>query len=69
MPVQPEMLIRIQAACAAAYIECVAMHTANVERTLEGKALAYPEEAFRKLIEEHGIGYNSVLELIQMATY
>jgi hypothetical protein len=69
MPVQLEELVKIQADCIAAYIECESMKTANQERLSNGLSLAYSEEAFLQLIREHGINYNDVITRIRNATY
>lgn len=49
-------------ACANAVIE--SMKAANKERERRGQSLAYPEEAFRKVIDDEGIGHNAVHGLL-----
>ena len=69
MTVLPEALVRIQAEIACAQIEAMAMHTENVRRIMEDLAPAYTEEDFIKVITDHNIGYNDVIEIINNATY
>lgn len=42
-----------------------AMRTTNLERLAKGKAIAYGEEAFNKLVDETGIHHNAIWTLIQ----
>lgn len=69
MTVLPEILVRIQAEIACAQIEAMGMHTENVMRIMEGRSPAYTEKDFIKVITDHNIGYNDVIEMINNATY
>ena len=69
MTVLPEILVRIQAEITCAQIEMMAMHTENMQRLQEGLSLAYTEKDFMKVITDHNIGYNDVIEMINNATY
>ena len=56
---QQAAFIMSQSACAL--IEAMGMQAENQDRAHRGLAVAYTEEAFAALIDEHGIGYNAVL--------
>ena len=51
----------IMARCARTQGRIVGMQAENEYRNLRGEAQAYPEEAFLKVIEEEGVGQNSVI--------
>ena len=51
----------VNAASARATIRAAAMTAENNDRAIRGESMAYPESAFTALIEEEGIGHNSVL--------
>ena len=68
MTVLPEALVRIQAEIACAQIEAMAMYTENMRRSMEDLAPAYTEKDFIKVITDHNIGYNDVIEVINNAT-
>jgi hypothetical protein len=52
----------IAANCARAQIRALGMLAENQQRGLMGQPYAYTEEAFNKVIEEEGIGYNDVMK-------
>jgi hypothetical protein len=47
----------------SALIEAMGMHAHNMHQQALGESEMYPEEAFTKLIEKHGIHHNGVLTL------
>lgn len=47
----------------AAMICAMGMHAENSQRMILGQSIAYPESAFTELIEDHSLGYNTVMEL------
>lgn len=49
----------------AAMIECESMKAANEVRESDGYAPAYSEEAFLSLIDNYGLGHNSVLDYLK----
>ena len=51
----------IYAQATSAFIEALAMITANAERQMKGETLAYPEEAIKELIAKYGLGHNAVI--------
>ena len=54
----------VQARVACAQIRMGGMKAANVEQKQRGFALAYPEEAFEKLLEEEGVHSNAVILML-----
>jgi hypothetical protein len=55
-------LARVLSSVACAQIECAAMQAANADRASRGEAPAYSEDAFRSLIDQNAIGYNTVVQ-------
>lgn len=53
---------RLQAMASAAMIRALGMQAANQARFQLGESLAYDEAAFEKLIDEHGLGWNQIVE-------
>ncbi len=51
----------VHAQATAAQIHLAAMFAANTEREAQGKALAYDEAAFMKLIDDYGLGHNTLM--------
>lgn len=49
------------AQAATALIEAMGMHAENEQRKVEGKSMAYTEEAFSLVIRNYGIHHNAVL--------
>ncbi len=54
----------VNAASSRAVIRAMAMQAANYERVSKGEALAYSEDAIANLIEDEGIGHNSVVTML-----
>lgn len=55
-------LANLNAANTRALIRCAAMQTENAARAAAGAAPAYTEQNFYNLIDEEGLGYNTVAE-------
>jgi hypothetical protein len=55
---------RINASCATAMIRAMGMQAENQQRERQGLALAYDEEAFIRVINEEGIGWNDVHKVL-----
>lgn len=53
-------IARVHANVARAMIEMNAMTAENMQRQALGHSMAYDESAFLSIIDECGIGYNSV---------
>jgi hypothetical protein len=53
----------VNAQAAAAQIHATAMVAANKEREADGKALAYDEAAFMKLLDDYGLHHNTLMTL------
>lgn len=51
----------VMANVARAYVKIEAMKALNAERADRGHAQAYGEEAFHEIINDEGIGWNSVI--------
>jgi hypothetical protein len=54
----------INAAVARALIRAAGMTAENMERATHGHSMAYAEETFCALINEEGIGHNSVVSFL-----
>ena len=46
-----------------AFIEAMGMMSENLQRVHLGQSIAYPEEAFNKLMEERGLHHNGIWNL------
>jgi hypothetical protein len=57
----------VVAQAAAAFAEVEAMKAANFERTTNGFALAYDENAFINVIYKYGLSMNSLINLFNNA--
>lgn len=55
-------LARVVANAAGGVIEMYAMIAANAEREEQGKAPAYSEASFRKLITDRGLYWHAIVE-------
>ena len=44
-----------------ANVETIAMQSTNQERLMKGKALAYGEEEFMKVLDDCGVNHNSLV--------
>lgn len=51
---------------AAALITAMAMQAENDQRKHLGQSMAYQEDAFLNVIDQHGIGTNSVLMMFSL---
>ena len=60
-----ESVAMVMANCARAMILAMGMQAENQARAAVGLSVAYPEEAFSKLVEENDLGYNSVITLLR----
>ncbi len=49
----------------ATMVEALGMVAANDNRKNRGEAMAYDEDAFRKLLDESGIHHNAALALLR----
>ena len=58
-------LAKVMAACTTALIRAVGMHSENQDRLANGHTIAYDESAFLKVIEEEGISWNQVCEVLR----
>jgi hypothetical protein len=69
MPIQHDDLERrtaiLMAAICRANIRAIGMQAENMQRAHQGEAMAYPEQAFRALIDEEGLGWNDVMERLR----
>ncbi len=52
----------VNAAIARALIRAQGMTAENLQRVHREESMAYTNEAFEKLIDEEGIGHNSVIQ-------
>lgn len=53
----------IQAQAVAAMCEALGMMSENMQRVQRGESIAYGEEAFQKVVDDHGIHHNQVIGL------
>jgi len=56
---EPGAFLISQSVCAM--IKALGMHAENEQRKHRGKSMAYVEEHFIELIDEHGIGHNDAI--------
>lgn len=61
---EEQRLVYCQSRIACAMITAMGMQAENQQREFEGKAMAYTEAAFQKVIEEHGIHHNGIISEI-----
>lgn len=47
--------------CTSVLIQALGMVAENQQRTHRGEVIAYPEDAFLKLIETSGVGHNAAI--------
>ncbi len=60
-----QQVAALNARVACALIEMHGMVAENAQRAIEDKSMAYTEEAFYRIIERNGLGYNTVMFEIQ----
>jgi len=54
----------VNASVARALIKAMGMQAENLQRQHLGESVTYPDSAFVALIDDEGIGWNTVIELL-----
>lgn len=62
---QNERAAFIQSQAACAVVKALGMMADNQHRLSLGHTIAYDGDAFRELIDEHGIGHNAVVDYLR----